>query len=674
MGIPLLQDITIIFGLSIIVLLVSHQLRLPTVVGFLLTGIFVGPHGLRLIKGLHEVEILADIGVVLLLFAIGLEFSFRELSRLKKAVLLGGSLQVALTVLATFGIVLELGEVPSKAIFIGFLVALSSTAIVLKVFQEKAEVETPHGRTALAILIFQDIIVVLMMLISPILSGTKGSISTSLFVLLLKGIAIIGLVILSARYIVPHALYQVARTRSRELFLLSICAMGLTVAWLTSIIGLSLGLGAFLAGLIISESEYSLAALGGIRPFRDVFMSFFFVSIGMLLDVSFVFQNTALIGLLALSVIALKTFIVFLVSWILALQLRTAILVSLSLSQIGEFSFVLSRTGVEYGLLGKEMYQLFLSVSVLTMATAPLMIALAPRLADFAVKLPMLAKLRTGFAKVPVTSNRIGGNRLRDHVIIIGFGANGRLLAQAAKAASISYVIIEMNADTVRNERAKGEPILYGDATQEALLEHVSIKEARVVVIAVYDPVATRHIVQLARELNPKVHVIARTRFISEVESLYALGADEIIPAEFETAVEIFVRVLIQYLIPQNEIERFVAEVRADGYKMFRALSKPSACVSDLKSYLSDVEVKTFRIEEKSSIIGQSLTEIGLRQKHGVTLVAIRRNEQTLSNPDSSTKLCANDLIVLLGTPEKMAQVGNLFKTLAEVLQNNRMK
>ena len=672
MEIPLLQDVTIIFGLSIIVLLVSHRLRLPTVVGFLLTGIFVGPYGLRLIKGLHEVEILAEIGVVLLLFTIGLEFSFKEFSRLKKAVLLGGSLQVVLTVAAAFGIVLKLGELPSKAIFIGFLIALSSTAIVLKVFQEKAEVETPHGRTALAILIFQDIVVVLMMLFSPILAGTEGSISTSLFVLLLKGIAIIGLVVLSARYIVPHVLYQVARTRSRELFLLSICAMGLTVAWLTSSIGLSLGLGAFLAGLIISESEYSLAALGGIRPFRDVFMSFFFVSIGMLLDVSFVFRNADLIGLLALSVIALKTFIVFLVSWILALQLRTAILVSLSLSQIGEFSFVLSRTGVEYGLLGKEMYQLFLSVSVLTMATAPLMIALGPRLADFAAKLPMLANLRTGFSKAPVASNRISGNRLRDHVIIIGFGANGRLLAQAAKAASISYVIIEMNADTVRNERAKGEPILYGDATQEALLEHANIKEARAVVIAVYDPVATRHIVQSARELNPKVHVIARTRFISEVESLYALGADEVIPAEFETAVEIFVRVLVQYLIPQNEIERFVAEVRADGYKMFRTLSKFSATAGDLKSYLSDVEVKTFRIEEKSSIIGQSLTEIGLRKKHGVTLVAIRRNEQTLSNPDSSTELYANDLIVLLGTPEKMAQVGSLFKTSAEVLENNR--
>ena len=228
---------------------------------------------------------------------------------------------------------------------------------------------------------------------------------------------------------------------------------------------------------------------------------------------------------------------------------------------------------------------------------------------------------------------------------------------------------IEMNADTVRNERAKNELILYGDATQEALLERANINEARVVVIAVYDPVATRHIVRSARELNPKAHLIARTRFISEVEPLYALGANEVIPAEFETAVEIFVRVLVQYLIPQNEIERFVAEVRADGYKMFRTLSKPSASAGDLKSYLPDVEVKTFRVEEKSSITGKSLAEIGLRKKHGVTLVAIRRNEQTLSNPDSSTELCANDLIVLLGTPEKMAQVGNLFRTSIEAIE-----
>lgn len=662
MEIPLLQDVTIIFGLSIIVLIVCDRVRMPAVVGFLFTGVFVGPYGLRLVKGVHEVEVLAEIGVVLLLFAIGLEFSFRELSRLKKAVLLGGSLQVLLTVLCAFGFARLVGETANKAIFLGFLIALSSTAIVVKVLQEKAEVETPHGGAALAILIFQDIVVVLMILLSPILAGTQESIGKSLAVLLLKGIGIVAVVVASARYIVPWILYQAARTRSRELFLLSICALGLAVGWLTSSAGLSIGLGAFLAGLIISESEYSLEALGGIRPFRDVFTSFFFVSIGMLLNVNFALNKLALIGLASLGLIGLKVLVVFLVSLLLRLQLRTAILVSLSLCQIGEFSFVLSRTGLEHGLLGGDVYQLFLAVSVVTMAAAPFLINLAPRVADLVQ--------RTMRPSVPkVTAKRVHTeDGLSNHLVIVGFGANGRLLTRATKAASIPYVIVEMNVETVRNERAKGEPILYGDATQEALLDHANVREARVVVIAISDLVATRQIVHLARSLNPKVYIIARTRFISEVEPLYEQGADEVVPAEFETAVEIFVRVLVQYLIPEDQIERFVADIRSDGYKMFRSISKSAASVSDLASYLSDVEIKTFRIDEGSLIVDKTLADTGLRRKHGVTLLAIRRDEQLLSNPDATTQFHANDLVVLMGPPGRMIEAAILFRNSSQML------
>ncbi len=275
MGIPLLNDIFIIFGLSVAVLFICHRLRVPTIVGFLFTGILAGPYGLGLINGVQDVETLAEIGVVLLLFTIGIEFSFQRLLQIRKSFLLGGSIQVSLTVLVTFVIARQLGQSVGASIFTGFLIALSSTAIVLKLIQGRAEVDSPHGRVTLGILIFQDIIIVPMILITPLLAGANGNPVESVIVLTAKGIGIIALVIVSARWIVPKVLYQIARTRNRELFLLSIVVICLAVAWITSSAGLSLALGAFLAGLIISESEYSHQALGNILPFRDVFTSFF---------------------------------------------------------------------------------------------------------------------------------------------------------------------------------------------------------------------------------------------------------------------------------------------------------------------------------------------------------------------------------------------------------------
>ncbi|MBW2366158.1 MAG: cation:proton antiporter, partial [Deltaproteobacteria bacterium] len=274
MEIPLLNDIVVIFGLAIAVLFICHRLRVQAVVGYLLTGIFVGPYGFGLVKAVHEVEILAEIGIVLLLFTIGIEFSLKKLLQIRKSVLMGGSLQVLLTFLATLFIAMRFGQVFGEAVFIGFLVALSSTAIVLKLIQERAEVDSPHGRTILGILIFQDIIIVPMILLTPLLAGATGNLGESVLILLAKGIGIILLVMVGTKWIVPQVLYQITRTRNQEIFLLSVVVICLGVAWLTSKAGLSLALGAFLAGLIISESEYSHQALGNILPFRDVFTSF----------------------------------------------------------------------------------------------------------------------------------------------------------------------------------------------------------------------------------------------------------------------------------------------------------------------------------------------------------------------------------------------------------------
>ena len=657
MEIPLLNDIVIIFGLSIAVLFIFHLIRVPAIVGFLLTGILAGPHGLGLVHGVHEVEVLAEIGVVLLLFAIGLEFSLKRMSEIKRSILLGGSLQVLLTIVAVFFIAMQIGLTSDESIFMGFLIALSSTAIVLKLIQERAEIDSPHGQATLGILLFQDVIIVPMMLFTPLLAGATGDLGESLIILLAKGIGIVLLVAVGAKWIVPHALYQITRTRSRELFLLSVFMICLAVVWLTASMGLSLALGAFLAGLIISQSEYSHHALGNVLPFRDVFMSFFFVSIGMLLDLDFLFQQPGLILLIALSLLALKAVIACAVAFLLGFPLRTAILVGLALCQVGEFSFILSRTGVEHGLLAGHAYQFFLTVSVLTMAATPFIIALAPRIAEIALRLPLPDRLKSGLYPVP----DIHRARKKDHLIIIGFGVNGRNVTRAARISGIPHMILEMDPEIVRAEQAKGEPIYYGDATHEAVFQHADIKDARIVVIAISDPAATRRITAIARRLNPKVHIIVRTRYLQEMKPLYELGADDVIPEEFETSVEIFTRVLVKYLIPRDEIEKFVAVVRSDGYEMFRSLSKEPASFPGLKCHLPDIEIVTLRVGERAPAVGKTLAQIGLRKKYGVTLLAIRRNSQMLSNPDGDMHFCASDLLVVIGPPDKIAGVMDLF-------------
>jgi len=625
-------------------------------VGFLLAGILAGPYGLGLVKAAHKVEILAEIGVVLLLFTIGIEFSLQRLLKIKKSVLMGGSIQVLLTVFAVFLIARQLGQPVGNSIFIGFLISLSSTAIVLKLLQERAEVDSPHGRTDLGILIFQDIIIVPMILVTPLLAGTTGNAGESVLVLIAKGIGIIGLVIVSAKWIVPRVLYQIARTRSQELFLLSIIVICLAVAWITSSAGLSLALGAFLAGLIISESEYSHQALGNILPFRDVFTSFFFVSIGMLLDVGFLFRHPGNIALIVLGILFLKSTIACFATVLLGFPFRTSILVGLALSQVGEFSFILSKTGVEYGLLAGNTYQMFLAFSVLSMAATPFIITLAPRAADIILRLPMPKRLISGF--YPVSEIKVKGKK--DHLIIIGFGVNGRNVARAARLSGIPYAVIEMNPETVRKEQAQGEPIYYGDSTQEIVLQHANIKDARIVVTAINDPASTRRITEIIRRLNPKVHLIVRSRYLQEMKPLYKLGANEVIPEEFETSVEIFTRVLAKYLIPRDEIEALVAEIRSDGYEMFRSLFKKSSSFSDLSLQLPDMEISTLRVIGKSLLVGKSLAEIELRKKYGVTVLAIRRNSQILSNPNVNMPFCANDVLFVLGPPDRVAEVAGL--------------
>ncbi len=658
MEIPLLKDIVVICGLAILVVFICQRMKVSNIVGFLLTGVLAGPHCLGLIEQVSQVEHLAEIGVVCLLFTIGLEFSLKNLIRIKSLVVIGGTIQVGLTIAAGGLLGYGMGMPVNASIFFGFMLSLSSTAIVLKILQQRAETESPHGTLSLAILIFQDVIVVVMILVAPILAGKTSSIGLAVLDLAVKTVSILLVVFIAAKWVAPKFLYQLARLRNQQLFLLGIVLVVLGATWLTSAFGLSLALGAFIAGLIVSESEFSERALGNVLPFRDLFTSFFFVSIGMLLNISYVLHNAYMVFGAASIVILVKFITAGMAAVSLGLPVRTTVLTGIALCQVGEFAFVLSETGSVLGLIEKDSYQLFLGLSVITMVATPFLIASGERLASLALSLPLPKFIRNGFFR---SGSIESSPKQKNHLIIVGFGVGGKNLSQVASAAKIPQTIIELNPDTVRKEQLDGMPINYGDATTAPVLEHAGAKLARALVIMISDPSANRRIIETARRINPALYIMVRTRFISDIDYLYSLGANEVVTEEYEASIEILARVLRKYLIPQTDIEKFVAQVRSNHYQGFRRTVYESPTVSDLGSELSETEISSIRIDPGFTAAGKSIRELDIRKKLGVTVLAIRRGSNLIANPSPDELIHEDDVLVLLGDATKLACLGDVF-------------
>lgn len=568
----ILKDMVIILGFSVVIIMLFHRVRIPSILGFLITGILIGPHGLSLIKATQEVNLFSEAGIIFLLFIIGIEFSLRELIKIKGTVIVGGLFQVLFTILFV-ALCAWLFNIPLvESVFLGFLFSLSSTAIVLKLLQERGEMNTPHGKVVLSILIFQDIIVVPMMLITPLMAGGDVNIAQEIIVLLLKVTGVIVVLLILARYLVPFILKRVVMTRSRELFLLTIIVFCFATAWLTASIGLSLALGAFFAGLIISESPYSHQATANILPFREIFLSFFFVSVGMLLDIKFFLDHIYVIHLLALGSMVLKFGIASLASMVLRYPLRSSYLSGLALAQVGEFAFLLSIVGLGNNILSQDTYQYFLAISIISMGATPVVIHFSGAIADFLVRWPLSQRV----LKRLDAYNRARGRGFErfedyhDHLVIVGCGLNGQNLSRAAKVSKIPYLVAELDPEIFTRARAEGEPVIFGDASSPEILKHLHTDTARIVVVAISDIEATRRIVMSVRQLNETAYLIVRTRSIKEIEEIMAMGADDVIPEEFETSVKIFTRVLEKYLVPEENISKFAEQVRSDHYEIFR--------------------------------------------------------------------------------------------------------
>lgn len=640
-----LTTLVVIFGVSALVVFFLHKVRIPSIVGFLIAGVLIGPYGIGMVKDTHAVEVMAEIGVVILLFTIGLEFSLSKLMRIKRAVIVGGGVQVALTIMVSALAAYLVTGNATRSVFSGFLIALSSTAIVLKMLAEKGETDSPHGRIMVGILIFQDLCVVPLMLLTPALSG-EGVQVADLVIKIGKAILIVVAVLLGARWIVPGLLHQVVSTRSRELFITTIILLCLGIALLTSRFGLSLALGAFLAGLIMADSEYAQQATSDILPFKESFVGLFFVSIGMLMDIGYLADNSVNIAIAVALIFGIKIATGTISSLIAGSPLRASLHAGLGIAQIGEFSFVLAVAGRESGIITDEFYQIFLSSSVLTMMITPFVMNSAPSLSGWITSRRLLKRL----GRLKMISEREGFPRKREgHVIIIGFGLNGRNLAKVLKEAEIPYVVLEFNSDTVREMKKKGEPIYYGDGTSSDILRKLSIEKARLLVVAISDAASTRRIVAVARQENPALFIIVRTRYLAEVDDLKLLGADEVIPEEFETSVEIFSRVLHQYRFPNNMIQEMVNRIRSGSYTALRHIDIPRRRLFEKCEWLPEMEIEGYQLSEGSYLAGRTIADLKVRKKTGVTIIAVRRDAGVFTNPDPDFRLKEGDIVLFTG-------------------------
>ena len=521
---------------------------------------------------------------------------------------------------------------------------MSSTAIVLRIYHDRGEINSLQGRLASGLLLFQDLCVVPMMLLLPVLAGSgKDSIFLIVWVLA-KSLITLVVIVWTARKLLPRLLHQVALLRNREIFVLVVVLVCFGTAWLTSESGLSLALGALVAGLVISESELSHQIVADILPLRDCFSGIFFISVGMLLNLGILSQDFRIALLELLLMIGIKSLVLFAVFWWLYRSIRLGVVLGLGLAQIGEFSFVLAKAGINFKLLSPADGQIFLAASILSMMATPFLIQWSHAWAfGFEGLFKDIGFNRSTSGGANETPSATG------HVIVVGYGLNGQNLARVLKEVGIPYRVLEMDPDLVRSAKAGGEPISFGDGTRPELLQQVGIEKARVLVVAISDPAATARLVSQARRLRTDLYIVVRTRYVAEIDHLYRLGANQVIPEEFETSVEIFARVLQEYHIPRNVISLQVDLIRKEHYGTLRGIQLQGKQLDALSQFLVGTTSDIFSIVEASPAIGKSLEEINLPSRSGVSVIAVVRDGKSYPNVGNDFKLAVGDMLVLLG-------------------------
>ncbi|HZG53795.1 MAG TPA: cation:proton antiporter [Pyrinomonadaceae bacterium] len=662
---PFLTEVVALLVAGAVIAYVCNRFGLVPIVGFLLAGVVIGPNALGLVRDRELVDAAAEVGVILLLFTIGIEFSLQKLARIKRLIFGGGGLQVGLATLLTMGVLTLFGVNWRAGLFTGFLVALSSTAIVLKLLGDRGETNEPQGQVGLGLLIFQDLAIIVMVLLVPMLSGSGGS-APGIGWALLKAGAIIAGVLLFARRLMPKILEMVARTCSPELFLLTVIAICFGTAYLTSLAGVSLSLGAFLAGLLVSESRFSEHALSEIMPLQILFSATFFVSVGMLLDLSFLVQNLPLVlGVVAL-VLVVKVATTGVSALALGYGLPVAATSGLMLAQVGEFSFVLERAGREVGLspagLSAAGSQTFIAATVVLMVLTPLLMQVGSIIAR------RLERRQAGREAATIAAQPLPEHlpQLQDHVIVAGYGEAARRLVRVLGGSGIPYIITTLSPAGANEAEAEGLAVLRGDASHQRTLQLAGVERAKMVVIADDDPATARRIAAVARTTNPTMRILVRTRYMAEIEPLTETGVDRVIAEELESIVGLFADVLRDYRIAAEEIEAHEEALRRGGYvALLRDAPEGEAAVVECQLPEDCLDTRTVTIRAGAHAATTPLAALALEAKYGIALRTLRRNGEVFDDPPEDFALQAGDELVLHGTAGSFARSAPLFRTQA---------
>ncbi len=658
---PYLVDIAVFLVAGAAIAYLCTRFGLVPIVGFLLAGAVIGPNALGLVHDPEMVDALAEIGVILLLFTIGIEFSLEKLARITGLIFGGGGLQVALTSLAVMGGLMAFGVDWRTGLFSGFLMALSSTAIVLKLLADQGQTGTEQGQVSLGLLIFQDLAIIVMVLMVPILGGVGGS-PGDISWALTKAALLIGAVLLLARRAMPPLLEMVARTCSDEVFLLTVAAICMGTAYLTSLAGVSVSLGAFLAGLVVSESRFSHRAMSEILPLQVLFSAVFFISIGMLLDPGFLIENWlfVLAGVAAVLVIKIVTTGVSVLA--LGRPFPVACASALLLAQVGEFSFVLERAGREVGLFpagsSETGSQAFISSTVLLMVMTPLLARLSQGLSRRLERRGRDRKLAAAAEAAPSEEFE----DMQNHVIVAGYGPAACSLVRVLHGSRIPYVITTLSPGNARNAEEEGFPVLRGDASRLHILKLAGIEAAKAIVIADDDPSKAHRVAGVARNANPTLDIVVRTSSIDEIAELEHLGVNRVIAQEMESIVQLFAVVLRDYQVPPEDIDTYVESMRRGGYQALTQVTengKP-AVVCNLGPECFDN--RSVLLQPGSDIVGKTLSELDLLERHGLELLDLRRQGRRLDFRSQDVRLRAGDTVLLAGQVDAFVKAAPLFR------------
>lgn len=652
-----LFNLLIILGSATLVATIFHAFKVPTIVAFLAAGVLIGPNGLALVSTLPEAQSVAELGIIFLLFTLGLEFSFRRLKELRRPFLGLGLPQVVFTnLLASLTIHYGLHVPWSKAIFFGGLVALSSTATVLKMLQEDRALATPYGENSIGILLFQDIAVIPMILALPAFHA-KGLDFTALSLepagtWLVQTLAFVLLVWITSRVFIPFLLNRVVHTKSRELFFFSIIFILFGIATLFEALGLSLSLGAFVAGVLISESPYGKQATSDLGFLRDNFLSLFFISIGMLLDIRFlashILEVLSLVGLL----IFLKSGLIYLLGRIHRYPHNISLFSALMLFQVGEFSFILAESGMSLGLFTPDELQYFLAASILSLGLTPVLYKLAPQISfkqnSKALLSFSLSKSLRG--KVPTPPRETTPAK----TLLIGFGVAGQHVAAALKTLEIPYRIVELNAATVKDFAKLGEPIHFGDATRVEILEAAGIETAPLAVITISGSQVIQQLVSAMHRIRPDLHIIVRIESLREAAKISDRKNVEVVVGEFETSLEVLARTLSHYGASSPDIHRFIVEARKNISASHGAFGKTIRKNIELPTWEALSAINPFWVKPEHVSVGKTIAEVSLRRLTGSNIVLVYREGLGSKIPGSDFILEAGDVLYLIGTPDSL--------------------